>query len=132
MQEESVAPIRQPIVYKELFKDRPLVVLMIGGVVLMLVTVVRVLLSIKHYDIHIPVRYTQFGQVDSYISGDWYSHYGFAVFAVVILAVNTLIALRIYRHRRWVSLAVLSAQLVVFFFLIVVSGAIINTLPVAG
>jgi len=125
-------PTRQKLVYKALFKDRVLISLIGAGFVAAVGIVVRVMLSITQYDIDIPVRYTQFGGVDSYITGDWYTHYNFAIFAVVMTLINTLIALRIYRHRRWVSISLLSLQLFIFVFLFVVSGAIIDTLPVAA
>jgi hypothetical protein len=132
VEELQPTPVKQKIINKELFKDRLLITLIGGNVVLGLITIIRVLISVTRYDIDIPVRYTQFGGVDSYVAGDWFTHYNFAIFTVVILVVNTLIALRIYRHRRWVSIGVLSMQVFVLVFLVVVSGAIINTLPVAG
>ena len=125
-------PRKQKLIYKALFKDRVLISLIGAGFIVATTIVIRVMLSITQYDIDIPVRYTQFGGVDSYITGDWFTHYNFAVFAVVMLLLNTLIALRIYRHRRWVSISILSLQLIIFVLLFVVSGAIIDTLPVAA
>ena len=129
MEEE---PRSDKLIYKELFQDRAMVILFASGFVMATLISLRVLLSINEYDIDIPVRYTQFGSIDTYISGDWYTHYEFIVFAFVTLLINTFIALRIYRHRRWVSLSLLSAQIVISIFLFVISGAIINTLPVVG
>jgi len=126
------SPKPQKLIYKELFQDRALVSLIGAGTVLAVVAVIRVLLGIQHYDIDIPVRYTQFGGVDSYISGDWYTHYEFVAFAVLTLLANSYLALRIYRHRRWISISILSLQIVILIFLLVISGAIIDTLPVAA
>lgn len=131
-EELNPAPIKQKLITKDLFQDRPLVMLAAAGFVLGVFVIIKVLLSTTQYDIDIPIKYTQFGGVDSYIAGDWFTHYNFAIFTVVILAVNLLMALRIYRHRRWVSLGILTMQLVVMTFLIIVSSAIISTLPVAG
>jgi hypothetical protein len=125
-------PVKQKMITKELFQDRLLITLIGGNFILGIFAIIRVLVSTTKYDIDIPVRYTQFGGVDSYVAGDWFTHYNFVVFTVVILLVNTLIALRIYRHRRWVSISILTMQSFVLIFLVVISWAIINTLPVAG
>jgi len=131
-EELQPTPTRQKLVYKDLFKDRLFISLIITGFVATAVIVTRVMLSVSQYDIDIPIRYTQFGGIDSYITGDWYSHYNFAIFAVIMTFINTLIALRIYRHRRHVSISILTLQLFIFVFLFVISGAIIDTLPVAA
>ena len=132
MDESQIAPTKQKIVHKDLFKDRLLITMIAGGLAVAVTIVIRVLLSTNRYDIDIPIRYTQFSDTDAYITGDWFNHYYFAVFVVLALIINTLIALRIYRHRRWVSITILSAQLFIFAFVFVVAGAIINTLPVAA
>jgi len=132
VEELQPTPTRQKLIYKDLFKDRLLISLIITGILAAIFIAARVMLSISQHDIDIPVRYTQFGGIDSYLTGDWYEHYNFAIFAVAMTFINTLIALRIYRHRRHVSISILTLQLFIFVFLFVISGAIIDTSPVSA
>jgi hypothetical protein len=117
---------------KEVFKDKPLAILLAAGVMLTVAIIIRVLVSVKQYDVDIPVRYTQFGSEPSFINGDWYTHYELMFFAILILALNGFLALRLYRSDRWLSLLISMTQVIILMLLLIIAAALLSTSAVAG
>jgi hypothetical protein len=110
---------------KDYVNDRPLLVLASVLVVSTLGLILRVILSVEQYDFKVAVSYTQYG-ADSFVLGDWYSLYGFAVFAFISTIAAVAISGRLHRQDRGLSYVVLSLQLIVLVFLALITNALLN------
>lgn len=109
-------------------KDRTAVMLLLAlaaaCAALIVVTVVRLHPS----DIQIPVRYTGFGQTFIY-RDQWYSMYSYAGFAVVVAAINTFLAIRLYQLRRMLGLGLLGVSIFIILLAIIVANVMFNLAP---
>lgn len=103
-----------------------MLVLLVANGLAMLASILRVLLTVRQYDFKITVRFTQYG-IDSFQRGDWYNLYELALFAGVAGLLAIALALRLHENNRNLAIAVLWMQLIVFFFLFFVTGALLNT-----
>jgi hypothetical protein len=112
-------------VSKDFIKDRFSLLLMALGVGLAVINVINVVLRVEPRDFDIPVRYTQYGS-SPIVLGDWYNLYSLALFAVVATVSNVVIALKLHKNRRQLTVAVLVGQILVMVFLLLVSGALLG------
>jgi len=117
---------------KDIFKDKPFIILLSAGLLVVAVIAIRVLVAIKQYDVDIPVRYSQFGDEPSFINGNWYTHYELMAMAFAIWLANGFLALRLYRSERWLSLMILSSQIAILVLLLVITASLLGTSAVAA
>jgi hypothetical protein len=113
------------LISREFIKDRFALLLMAFGLLLALVNILNVFLRVEQRDFDIPVRYTQYGS-SPIVLGDWYNLYALAFFAIVATTVNFVLALRLHKNRRQLTIALLIGQLLIMIFLFLVSGAILG------
>lgn len=96
-----------------------------AGLALAIVNVFNVILQVEQKDFDIPVRYTEYG-ASPIVLGDWFTLYEFLAFAVVATIFNVVIALRLHKERRQLSIAMLIAQIIIMIFLLLVSRAVLG------
>jgi hypothetical protein len=119
------------LINREFFKDKSMVALVSLLFISMATVVVRVLVSVKHYDYKITVRYTQYG-ADSYQLGNWYSLYELVAFAVLTTFAAIFLASRLQANHRHIAITYLLLQFIVMVFLFMVSNALLSTPSVSS
>jgi len=108
-----------------LFKDPRATMLLVAGLLLVLVHTIDFSLNIHSREIKVPVRYSGYNESLS-DKGHWISLLTLVVFGVATLVVNTAISIRVYRLRKSLALTLLSLNVVIMVFLILVSRALLN------
>jgi len=107
----------------QLGKDRTAVLLLIGLLAISVVLIVTVLIRLQPSDIQVPVRYTGFGQTFIY-RDQWYTQYSYVGLALVVVLVNGLLALRLYKIRRLLGLGLIGMSI----FILVLASVVINAM----
>lgn len=79
----------------EVIKDRQIVLPWITLVVLSFILIVVELFRIRPSELNIPTRYSTFGQTFIY-NDAWYYLLSFVVFVLVVVAIHTLITVKLY------------------------------------
>ncbi len=111
---------------KEYFKDRLLMLLSGATLVTAVFIVIRILVTVRNYDFKITTGYTQYG-ADTFIRGEWYELYEPAIFAVITTVIVLMLSLRVYKLNRNLSYGIVSLQLVLLGFLMLVTNAILGS-----
>lgn len=109
-----------------LFNDGWMVSLLFVSVGLNSFAVLWSLLHFHHSDILVPVRYTSLANFDQL--GSWYQLYYVAAISVIILIVNSALAVAAYRRSRMISiyLAIASIMVAILAVAIVLGFSSIN------
>jgi len=113
---------------RDFFKDRLLTVLSGSITLLSLLGAVWVLISVRAFDVRIPVRYSEYG-INTLKNGPWFTLYDLSAFVVISGLIALFIALRTFKLNRTLALVVLVLQHVLLVFFFLVANAILNTLP---
>lgn len=108
-----------------LFKDARATLLVVAGFLLMLVHTIDFTLNIQQQEIKIPIRYSGYNESLS-DKGSWVSLLVLLVFGIVVFVINTAISIKVYNVRRTLAIMLLSLNVVVMVFLILVSRALLN------
>lgn len=109
-------------------KDRTAILLLIAVCILTIVIVITTIVRLHPSDVQIPARYTAYGV--TYIYRDhWYMHAAYAVFAVVVTTVNSIIVVNLYQLRRLLSLGIMAMTLFTLLVCLAVSNAVFNLTP---
>lgn len=108
-----------------LFKDPKATILLVAGLLLVLIHTLDFSLNIRSREIKVPVRYSGYNESLS-DKGHWITLFILVVFGVATLVVNTAISIRVYRLRKPLAITLLSLNIVVMVFLILVSRALLN------
>jgi hypothetical protein len=109
-------------------KDRTAVILLLIVFGFVAALVVTTILRIHASDIQVPVRFTAYGQNNIY-RDQWYTQLSYAGFALLLLVANGFLAVKLYPVSRIISLAFLTATVVVLAIAMVVANAIFNLAP---
>jgi len=82
-------------------------------------------LNVQSQEIKVPIRYSGYNESLS-DKGHWLSLLVLVVFGIVTFVINSAIAIKVYRLRRSLAVALLLLNVVVMVFLILVSRALLN------
>lgn len=97
----------------------------VTGLLLLMVHTIDFTLNVKSQEIKVPVRYSGY---DASLSdkGNWFSLLSLLIFGIVMFVVNIAISIKVYRLRKTISIWMLSLNIVIMIFLILVSRALLN------
>jgi hypothetical protein len=108
-----------------LFKDPRATLLAVTGLLLVMVHSIDFLINIESQEIKIPIRYSGYNEsLDD--KGHWVSLAALLFFGVVVFVINMAISLKVYKLRKTLALTLLTLNIVVLVFLILVSRALLG------
>lgn len=110
-----------------IFKDRQAVMLMSVGSALALLIVGYVLLMVESRDFKVEVRYSGYNRTLTH-KGEWYTLYLFPLFAVTTHLLNSFLSLRAHQIQRTIAITILSFNIVVLVFTLIVSRSLLQLL----
>jgi hypothetical protein len=106
---------------KTFFRDRTMVFLTMGAVLVCVVYGIYTALALEPSDLQVATRYTAFGDTHFYRT-KWYYLLFFILFGIIVTMIHTAIAIKLYgRQQRQLAIALLSLT-----FLILVIGWILT------
>ena len=120
------------IINKDFFNERPLVLLAGLALVSMSVTVFRIMTTVRSQDIKVVTGYTQYGEADTLLLGDWYTLYEFVGFAVISTLAVILISSRLLKIDKYLAYLTVALQHVVLIFLFIVASALLSKFGTAA
>ena len=113
---------------KHYFHDKTTLVLAAANSALFLLVVISVLLGVKGDENPTStIAYrdtTKIGQ----ITGSTYDLYQFAIFALIVTAASILLSLKLYPHRRHLSVGILGLNILLLLMTIIIFNALTRTL----
>lgn len=112
------------------FADRQLVIL---GLVMILLCLALIVISIVGFhitDVQVPVRYTDFGNVNTYRE-KWYYLLSFPLFAVIIGVMHSLIAMKLLVKGRGLAGVFLAVTDCLLVFAIIITAAVLHLVSVS-
>jgi len=109
-------------------KDRTAIILLIAAVVEVGIIIITTLVRLHSSDVQVPVRYTGYGSANIY-RGQWFTIWQFAIFAVMITAINNFLAIKIYQMSKMAGRGIMSFTVFVLLTGIFVLNAIFNLTP---
>ncbi len=107
------------------FKDSQVIVLLVVGFLLLLIHTADFTLNVQSQEIKVPIRYSGYNESLS-DKGHWLSLFVLVVFGIAMFVINSVIAIKVYRLRRSLAVALLLLNIVIMVFLILVSRALLN------
>lgn len=109
-------------------KDRTAIILFLllglAGIVLFITTILRIHSS----DIQLPARYTGYGLALIYRE-QWYAQLAYSGFTLLVLGVNSFLAIKLYQLQRLFGLGFLIMSIFLVIMCVVVANAIFNLAP---
>lgn len=95
------------------------------GLFLLIIHTVYFTVSVKSQEIKVPVRYSGY---DASLSdkGHWFSLLSLLIFGIVVFVVNIAISIKVYKLRKTISIWMLTLNIIIMVFLILVSRALLN------
>lgn len=109
-------------------KDRAAVMLLVVCGLATLAVVLSTIIRVHASDVQVPTRYSGYGTANIY-RDQWYSLYMYPLLALLILAINGYLAIKIYQINRLIALGVLGYSLFIEVLCLVVANAIFNLAP---
>lgn len=111
---------------KNFFSDRA----MTGFVVLLLLVgvsyIIYVALALQPSDLQVATRYTAFGDTHFY-RNKWYYLLSFVLFGVVIAAVHTVLAIKLYsRGQRQLAISLIALTVMIFIIGWIIAGSVLG------
>lgn len=108
--------------FRHFLRDRVAVLLLIGCAVIVLANALSVLARVRMSDLQVPIRYTEYSfTLDR---GHWTVLYELALFSVLILVLNGLLAVKIRALRKTYAWGVLLLTLIVLIVAFLVTNAL--------
>lgn len=109
------------VALKQIFSDRGFLVAWVVTLLVFMAIAVLCIVEIRPSDLQVPIRYTAFGITNIY-RAQWYAELSFAGFAVLVTALHTLIAIRLYglkdreiaRSFMWLTAVILAVAFFIF------------------
>lgn len=92
---------------------------------LLVVHTIDFTLNIQSQEIKVPIRYSGYNESLS-DKGHWLTLLALVVFGIVTFVINGAIAIKVYRLRRALAIALLVLNVVIMVFLVLVSRALLN------
>lgn len=108
-----------------LFKDPQATILLVAGLLLVFVQTIDFSLNIQSREIKVPIRYSGYNESLS-DKGHWASLLALILFGVVVFVINTAISIKVYKLRRSLAVMLLTLNIVILVFLILVSRALLG------
>lgn len=107
--------------FKQALSDRGFLIAWIVSLVVFLAILVLCVVEIRPSDLQVPIRYSAFGITNIY-RAQWYYELAFAIFAIVVTTVHTLVAVRLYTLKNrdiaraflWLTSVVLAIAFFIF------------------
>ena len=107
------------------FRDGKTNALLVVGGFLLLVHIVNFMISIQTQDIKVPIRYTGYNPSLG-DTGQWSSLFVLVVFGVAAYGINSALSIKVFKLKKALSVVLLSLNIVIMIFLILVSRALLN------
>jgi hypothetical protein len=107
------------------FHDPKATALAITGLLLLVVHTIYFTINVQSQEIKVPVRFSGY---DASLSdkGHWFSLLSLLIFGIVAYVVNIAISIKIYKLRKTISIWMLTLNIIIMVFLILVSRALLN------
>lgn len=110
--------------FKNFAKERVNTFLLIGSTLLALVNTFIVILQVQSSDLQVPVRYTEYSY--NLDRGSWTILYELALFSIVIVIVNTILAIKLRHIRKLYSISMLVLTLFLMIITLLVTNALVG------
>ena len=111
---------------KNYFQDKSVLALISANGALLLVAIANVLFNVDTENNVSIVSYRQSRAIQ--VSGPTSDLYQFAIFALLVTVVSTALSIKLYAHRRHLSLSILGLNIVSLILCVVVFNALTRTL----
>ncbi len=107
------------------FKDSKATMLAATGLLLLVVHTLDFTMNVKSQEIKVPVRFSGY---DASLSdkGHWFSLLSLLLFGIIMYIINVAISIKAYRLKKTISIWMLTLNIVIMVFLILVSRALLN------
>lgn len=107
------------------FQDSKAIALSVIGLLLLAVHTLYFTFSVKSQEIKVPVRYSGY---DASLSdkGHWFSLLSLLLFGILAFVVNIAISIKVYKLRKTISIWMLTLNIIIMVFLVLVSRALLN------
>ena len=113
-------------VLKDFFRDRTMVTLVGGLLLLTVVFMVYFVSALEPSDLQVAIRYTAFGDTHFY-RGKWYYLLSFAVYSISLVGLHTALAVKLHgRSQRHLAIAVLSLAYIMFIISWIVTQSVLG------
>jgi hypothetical protein len=107
--------------FKQVFADRGFLAAWLVSLIVFVAIAILCIFEIRPSDLQVPIRYTAFGITNIY-RAQWYSELAFAGFALLVMGLHTVIAVRLYsiknrdiaRGFMWLTAIVLAIAFLIF------------------
>jgi hypothetical protein len=111
--------------YPPFIKDRPILLLVILNSVLALLNLITTLARLRSHDFKVPVQYlVRDGSVIT--TSNWYSLYGLAIFSVIGMVLNIMVARKMHESNRWFAFIILLLYILVSVVTFLIINAILG------
>ncbi len=109
-------------------KDRIAILLLLAVAIEVSIIIITTLVRLHSSDVQIPVRYTGYGTANIY-RGQWFTMWQFALFAVLITAINSFLAIKIYQMSKMAGRGIMGFTIFLLLAGIFVVNAVFNLAP---
>lgn len=113
------------ILPKKYLNDKAVFFLLLANGLLMLLCLLFVLLKVDTNQGAALLSYRATLGLDGYVTGRPSESYSFALFAIIVTVVSTLLSIRLFTPRRFLAVAALSLNIVLLVFTLMVGSALI-------
>lgn len=110
-------------------KDRMAIALLLGVAIITIFIIITTILRVHSSDIQVPVRYSVY-DTSNIIRDQWWNHYSYVGFALVVMAGNIFLAVKLYQTSRLLSLGLLGLSIFLLVVASFIANAIFNLAPV--
>jgi len=104
------------------FSDRLSVLILVLNLSLAVVTIATLVIRVRPSAVPVPVHYSSLVCFDHL--GPWWQLYGIGLFSIVVIAINTALAIASFTRSRITSFFLMSGAFVVAIFALIISLAI--------
>jgi hypothetical protein len=111
-----------------LLADRRAVWLVVINLLFSLFSVLFMLGAIDRREFKVPIRYSGYNEGSLSDRGEWYSLYGFVLFALLSLGLSLILSFKVHRMRPELAQGLLGLQLLVTSLTLLVTRALTNLL----